>query len=211
LNIVLFGAPGAGKGTQSSKLVNMLNMVQISTGDLLRVAIKSGDKIGLEAKAYIDNGRLVPDEVVIALVEKAIVGETRNFILDGFPRTVGQALALNQMLRKLDLTIGKAFFLEVPVDILLGRLTGRRVCKICGAVYHLTGKPSKEVGICDRCGGSLEQRRDDGPEVISTRLNNYKEFTEPLKEFYREEGKFVEIDGNRDSEVVYHEICEFFK
>ncbi|HRO67076.1 MAG TPA: adenylate kinase [Pseudobdellovibrionaceae bacterium] len=206
MNVILFGAPGAGKGTQSSLMIERLGMKQISTGDLFRAAIKNQTDLGKKAQEYMDKGQLVPDSIVIGMVEEVLKGETKEFILDGFPRTVAQAQALDELLRKLGLSIGKAIFLEVPMEILMDRLTGRRVCKSCGAVYHVTSKPPKTAGVCDLCGGEVYQRNDDKAEVIGTRLKTYEEFTSPLKSFYKDAGKYVEVDGNRATESVYKDI-----
>ncbi|UYL08923.1 adenylate kinase [Bdellovibrio sp. SKB1291214] len=206
MNVILFGAPGAGKGTQSELLIKHLGMTQISTGDLFRAAIKGQTDLGKKAQEYMDKGQLVPDSIVIGMVEEVLQKGVKNFILDGFPRTVAQAEALDNLLNKMTLSIGKAIFLEVPMEILMDRLTGRRVCKNCGAVYHIVSKPTKTEGKCDNCGGEVIQRNDDKADVIETRLKNYQEFTSPLKEFYKKSGKYIEVDGNRDTAQVYKEI-----
>ncbi|WP_413577470.1 adenylate kinase [Bdellovibrio sp. HCB290] len=206
MNLILFGAPGAGKGTQSELLIKNLGMTQISTGDLFRAAIKGQTDLGKKAQEYMDKGQLVPDSIVIGMVEEVLKKGVNNFILDGFPRTVAQAEALDNLLNKMTLSIGKAIFLEVPMEILMDRLTGRRVCKNCGAVYHIVSKPTKTEGKCDNCGGEVVQRNDDKAEVIGTRLKNYQEFTSPLKEFYKKSGKYIQVDGNRDTAQVYTEI-----
>ncbi|MBO9666450.1 MAG: adenylate kinase [Bdellovibrio sp.] len=206
MNLILFGAPGAGKGTQSELLIKRLGMTQISTGDLFRAAIKGQTDLGKKAQEFMDKGQLVPDSIVIGMVEEVLQKGVTNFILDGFPRTVAQAEALDNLLNKMTLSIGKAIFLEVPMGILMDRLTGRRVCKSCGAVYHIVSKPTKTEGKCDNCGGEVVQRNDDKADVIETRLKTYQEFTSPLKEFYKKSGKYIEVDGNRDTELVYNEI-----
>lgn len=207
MNIVLFGAPGAGKGTQSELLVKQLGMVQISTGDLFRAAIKKQTPLGVKAKGFMDKGDLVPDEVVIGMVDEVLAGlGNKSFILDGFPRTAAQADALGKILRQRSLSIGKAVFLEVPREELLKRLTGRRVCKSCGAVYHIASKPSKTQGVCDSCGGEVIQRTDDQEAVIATRLKTYEDNTHPLRAYYKGQGNYVEINGNRDTEVVFAEL-----
>lgn len=204
MNIVLFGAPGAGKGTQSNLLVERLGMVQISTGDLFRAAIKNQTELGKKAQAYMDQGQLVPDEVVIGMVDEVLAGlNSKSFILDGFPRTTAQAEALGKILSKRSLSIGKAVFLEVPKEELLGRLTGRRVCKSCGAVYHVASKPSQKQGVCDNCGGEVVQRNDDREDVIATRLKTYEDNTYPLRAYYKEQGIYVEVDGNQETEQVF--------
>ncbi|WP_413560216.1 adenylate kinase [Bdellovibrio sp. HCB209] len=206
MNVILFGAPGAGKGTQSELLIKHLGMTQISTGDLFRAAIKGQTDLGKKAQEYMDKGQLVPDSIVIGMVEEVLQKGVKNFILDGFPRTVAQAEALDALLNKMTLSIGKAIFLEVPMEILMDRLTGRRVCKSCGAVYHIVSKPTKTEGKCDNCGGEVIQRNDDKADVIETRLKTYQEFTSPLKEFYKKSGKYIVVDGNRDTSQVYNEI-----
>ncbi|WP_374029110.1 adenylate kinase [Bdellovibrio bacteriovorus] len=211
MNVILFGAPGAGKGTQSELLIARMGMTQISTGDLFRAAIKGQTALGKKAQEYMDKGQLVPDSIVIGMVEEVLQKGVKNFILDGFPRTTAQAEALDELLNKMNLSIGKAIFLEVPMAILMDRLTGRRVCKNCGAVYHIVSKPSKVEGVCDNCGGEVIQRNDDKAEVIETRLKTYQEFTSPLKEFYKKSGKYIEVDGNRGTEEVYKEIEKIIK
>lgn len=211
MNLILFGAPGAGKGTQSELLIKRQEMTQISTGDLFRAAIKGKTDLGQKAQAFMDKGQLVPDSIVIGMVEEVLQKGVTNFILDGFPRTVAQAEALDSLLSNMKLSIGKAIFLEVPMGILMDRLTGRRVCKNCGAVYHIVSKPSKTEGVCDNCGGEVIQRNDDKAEVIETRLKTYQEFTSPLKEFYKKSGKYIEVDGNRGAEEVYSEIEKIIK
>ncbi len=211
MNIILFGAPGAGKGTQSELLISRLGMKQISTGDLFRAAIKGQTDLGKKAQEYMDKGQLVPDSIVIGMVEEVLDKGILNFILDGFPRTVAQAEALDSLVSKKGLSIDKAIFLEVPMAILMDRLTGRRVCKNCAAVYHVISKPSKVEGVCDNCGGEVIQRNDDKAEVIGTRLKTYEEFTSPLKEFYKKTGKYIEVDGNRDAGDVFKEIEKIIK
>jgi len=206
LNLILFGAPGAGKGTQSELLIKRDTMTQISTGDLFRAAIKNQTELGKKAQAFMDKGELVPDSIVIGMVEEVLSKGNSSFILDGFPRTVPQAEALDQLLQKLHLKVDKAIFLEVPNRILMGRLTGRRVCKTCATVYHIESKPSKVEGVCDKCGGAVVQRNDDKEEVIGNRLKAYEEFTMPLKNYYKKTGQYAEVDGNRDTEEVYKSI-----
>lgn len=209
MNIVLFGAPGAGKGTQSALLVERLGMVQISTGDLFRAAIKNKTSLGMQAQQFMDRGQLVPDSIVIEMVEEVLENiKGKSFILDGFPRTVAQAEALGTILSKKKMEIGKAIFLEVPKEELLSRLTGRRVCKSCGAVYHISTKPSKVVGVCDSCGGEVIQRNDDKEDVIATRLNTYEESTYPLKAYFKEQGQFAEVNGRLSTELVFNKIKE---
>ncbi len=211
MNLILFGAPGAGKGTQSALLIERRGMTQISTGDLFRAAIKGQTDLGKQAQGYMDKGQLVPDSIVIGMVEEVLKKGVRDIILDGFPRTVAQAEALDELLVKMNISIGKAIFLEVPMEMLMDRLTGRRVCKSCGSVYHIVSKPTKTEGVCDSCGGEVVQRADDKAEVIGTRLKTYQEYTSPLKEFYKKAGKYVEVDGDREAEEVYKEIEKIIK
>lgn len=211
MNIILFGAPGAGKGTQSSLLIERKNMFQISTGDLFRAAIKNKTELGKKAQEFMNRGELVPDSIVIGMVEEVLQGQTKNFILDGFPRTVAQAEALDTLTSKLNLKIDKSIFIHVPKAELLVRLSGRRVCKNCGAVYHLSAKPTRKAGVCDACGGEVIQRPDDHESVIETRLKAYEDYTSPLKEYYKKLGKYFEVDGNQASEDVYKKIESLLK
>ncbi len=207
MNILLFGPPGAGKGTQSALLVERKRMKHISTGDLFRAAIKNQTRLGLEARKYMDKGQLVPDSITIGMVEEVFMTlNGQSFILDGFPRNVAQGEALENLLKGHDLTIDKALFLEVPIDQLMGRLTGRRVCTACGATYHVTASPPKKEGVCDKCGGSVIQRADDKEDVIRTRLMAYEESTKPLKDYYKSANKLVVINGLGATEEVYGQI-----
>lgn len=207
MNILLFGPPGAGKGTQSALLVDREKMFQISTGDLFRNAIKNSTTLGLEAKKYMDAGQLVPDSIVIGMVEEVLAGlKSRSFILDGFPRTVQQADALGNLLKGMRLSVDRAVFLDVPSSILLGRLTGRRVCQNCGASYHVEAKPPKRAGTCDLCGGAVILRNDDKEEVISARLEAYESSTAPLKSYYEKVGSLRIVNGMGSTEEVFSRI-----
>lgn len=208
MNIILFGAPGSGKGTQSTLLVERLGFKQISTGDLFRAAIKNGTELGLKAKSFMDAGKLVPDEVVIGMVEEVLKNTKDSFILDGFPRTLDQTKELGILLGRLKMDVGRVIFLVVKDDSLVSRLSGRRVCKSCGAVYHIQSKPTRQENVCDSCGGQVHQRSDDKIEVISERLKVYKEQTAPVKDFYERLGKVVEIDGGLSTEDVYQQIAK---
>lgn len=207
MNILLFGPPGAGKGTQSALLVERRKMRHLSTGDMFRAAIKNETDLGKEAKRYMSEGKLVPDSVTIGMVEEEL-GKLHGaaFILDGFPRTVVQAEALEMLLQKRSLKIDKAIFVEVPNSLLLGRLTGRRVCKSCGTTYHIEASPTKQPGICDKCGGAVIQRDDDKEEVIATRLNAYEQSTRPLKDYYQSKGRLVVVDGMGSTVDVFARI-----
>ncbi len=207
MNIVLFGPPGAGKGTQSALLVEKKQMRQISTGDLLREAVKNQTPLGLKAKAVMDAGKLVSDDIMIGIVQEVLGGlKGQSFILDGFPRTLPQAEALEDALKKFGLKIGKALFLEVPRQDLLRRLSGRRVCQSCGAVYHVDSKPSKRDGVCDVCGGAVVQRKDDHESVIGTRLEAYDTSTAPVKGYFQKKGSFSEVNGVGSTEDVYKRL-----
>lgn len=213
MSLVLFGPPGAGKGTQSSLMLEASSMEHVSTGQLFRDAIQNKTPLGVEAQSYVDAGKLVPDSVVIGLIRELLEkNKITNFIFDGFPRTLPQAEALEQQIT--DVTaqkIEKALFLEVPQQVLLERLTGRRVCKSCGATYHVQSAAPKEAGVCDKCGGEVYQRKDDAPEAIETRLDAYEKSTAPLKEFYQKKGLFVSVDGVGNSKDVFERLRPYLK
>jgi len=200
--IVLLGPPGSGKGTQAKRLSNELGLVHISTGDILREAVKSGTALGKQAKEYMDKGELVPDDLVIAIVKEKI-GEMKDssIILDGFPRTVIQAKKLETIL-PVDVVIN----LNVDENNVIERLTKRRTCRNCGAIFHLIFNPPKKEGVCDYCGGDLYQRNDDREETVRERLRVYRENTLPLIDYYRQKRKLVEINGNRKIDEVYADI-----
>ncbi len=193
MNIIFLGAPGAGKGTQAENVSARYNIPAISTGAIIREAIKTGTEMGLAAKAYTEKGALVPDEVVIGIIKERLAKEDckDGFILDGFPRTVPQAEALDSMGVKIDMVIS----LEVSDDTIVTRMSGRRVCANCGASYHVEFKPSKDGATCDSCGTELSIRRDDSPEVVKSRLDIYHEQTEPLKAYYEKTGKLITVVG----------------
>ncbi len=188
--VVLLGPPGSGKGTQGEMLVEKYGYTRLATGDMLREAVRNGTELGMKAKTYMDSGALVPDDVIIGLMTEKIASAEGGVILDGFPRTVEQADALA---RQVDVDL--ALDLVVPDDVLLERLTERRSCPDCNAVYHLTSNPPKAEGVCDRCGGRLYQRDDDKAETVRRRLDVYRENTMPLVGYYRGEGVLVEVDG----------------
>lgn len=196
MKLILLGAPGAGKGTQAEVICEKLGIPAISTGNILREAMKNETEMGMKAKAFIDSGALVPDDVIIAIIKERLAqSDCKNgFILDGVPRTVAQAEALEQ----LGVDIDKVVDIEVEDDIIMKRLSGRRVCSACGASYHTTYKPSKNPEECDRCGGRLIIRKDDEPATILERLKIYHELTEPLVDFYRERGKLVVVEGQEE-------------
>lgn len=212
MNVLLFGAPGSGKGTQSLMLVEQHGMDHISTGDLFRLAIKNNTSLGQEAKKYMDQGKLVPDAIVIGMVEEAFQDlQGRGFILDGFPRTVNQAESLEVMLENHSLSVDLAIFLDVPNELLLKRLTGRRVCRTCSSVFHVVTMPSKVSGVCDNCGGQLYQRDDDKEEVIGTRLDAYQSSTQPLKKYYENKDKLAVVDGRGSADEVFRRIESVLK
>lgn len=205
--IVLFGPPGAGKGTQSTLLKTKLSMAHISTGDLFRENMKKQTPLGLEARKYLDAGKLVPDSITIGMVEDVFKKlEGRSFVLDGFPRTAQQADALESLVKSNGFELKKAVFLDVPKGQLMGRLTGRRVCEKCGENYHIESKAPKQSGVCDKCGGKLIQRPDDREEVIATRLQAYEDSTKPLRDYYRQKGKYVEVNGVGETDDIFSRI-----
>ncbi|MES2768895.1 MAG: adenylate kinase [Bdellovibrionota bacterium] len=209
MNLLIFGAPGSGKGTQSALLVDKKGYKQISSGDLFRNAIKAQTPLGLEAKSFIDAGNLVPDILTINLIKEVLEkNQDKKFILDGFPRNIKQAEALNDLLKGLNRTVGVALFLEVSQDNLKSRLIGRRVCKNCGATYHVDSFPTKVAGKCDNCGGEVVQRPDDKEDVIAKRLDVYEVNTAPLKDFYKRMGLFKSIDGLGSQEEIYKRIIQ---
>ncbi len=193
MKIIFLGAPGAGKGTQADIVAEKLGIPTISTGAIIREALKAGTEMGLKAKNFIEAGALVPDEVVIGIIKERLAKEDclKGFILDGFPRTVPQAEALDRMGIELD----KIISIEVPDEAIVTRMSGRRVCPTCGASYHVEFNPTKDGVNCDKCGAALTIRKDDAPEVVKSRLEVYHSTTEPLKDFYSKIGKLTTVDG----------------
>lgn len=193
MKIIFLGAPGAGKGTQAEVVAEKFGIPTVSTGNIIREALKNGTEMGLKAKSFIEAGQLVPDEVVIGIIKERLAKDDckNGFILDGFPRTIPQAEALDAM----GISIDKVVDIEVPDENIMERMTGRRVCGKCGASYHLMFKKPLKDGICDSCGGELVQRKDDAPETVSDRLHVYHEQTEPLKDFYEKAGKLSVVEG----------------
>jgi len=207
------GPPGAGKGTQAERLVKELDITHISTGDMFRAAITEGTEMGRKAKEYMDKGELVPDEVVIGMVKDRLQQDDckKGFLLDGFPRTVEQAEALDGTLKDLDMKLDAVINIEVPIEKLMERLTGRRVCKSCGASYHIIFNPPAKEGVCNSCSGELYQRSDDNEESVSTRLNAYMEKTKPLIEHYSKQGIIKNINGDQEIDKVLKDILEAVK
>ncbi|KJS85035.1 MAG: adenylate kinase [Peptococcaceae bacterium BICA1-8] len=208
MQIILMGPPGAGKGTQAEKLTQSLAVPHISTGDMFRKALKEETELGKKAKTFMDQGKLVPDEVTIGIVKERLAESDchNGFLLDGFPRTVPQADALNQILVELDMGLDAVINIAVLREILIERLTGRRVCKACGATYHVIFNPSKDDGGCEKCGGELYQRNDDKLETVGNRLDVYEEQTAPLIDYYRGQGLLLEVDGTQSMEEVLTDI-----
>lgn len=215
MNLVLFGPPGAGKGTQSQFLVEKYKMIHVSTGELLRAAIKNKTPLGLEAKKFVDAGNLVPDAIMIGLIKEVNAqkkgGQNKSgLLLDGFPRTTAQAEALDELLIKEGAPLKKAVFLEVPKELLKSRLVGRRVCTKCGTAFHIELHIPKVAGVCDVCGGTLEHRADDKPDVIENRLEVYEKNTAPLKTYYKKSDRFISVDGVGDPKDVFARLKEVF-
>lgn len=209
MNIILMGLPGAGKGTQAEQIKANYPIPHISTGDMFRAAIKNETSLGKEAKSYIDKGQLVPDSVTIGLVEERLSQEDakNGFLLDGFPRTVEQAVALDEILAKSGRKIEKVLNIDVDPKILLPRLTGRRICKSCGNTYHLVFNPTKVEGVCDNCQGELYQRSDDNEETVGNRLEVNIKQAQPLLDFYgQKEGVLENINGEQDIKVVFSDV-----
>ncbi|MFS0784228.1 adenylate kinase [Bacillus sp. 1P06AnD] len=208
MNLVLMGLPGAGKGTQAEKIVEKYNIPHISTGDMFRAAIKAQTELGLKAKSFMDKGELVPDEVTIGIVRERLSQDDckQGFLLDGFPRTVAQAEALENILSDLSRPIDYVINVDVDKEILMERLTGRRICKECGATYHLVFNPPAKEGVCDRCGGELYQRADDNAETVQNRLDVNLKQTKPLLSFYEDKGTLRNVNGQQDINVVFEDI-----
>ena len=193
MKLILLGAPGAGKGTQADILCKELDIPTISTGNILRAAIKNGTPTGMKAKAYMDEGKLVPDEVIIGIITERVAEEDckNGYILDGVPRTIAQAEALE----KAGIVFDDVVSIEISDEVIMERMSGRRVCEHCGASYHLVAVPPKREGICDKCGGKLVQRKDDAPETVKARLEVYHKETEPLKAFYAQRGLLKSVEN----------------
>ena len=209
MRIVLLGAPGAGKGTQAKKLVEKYGTPQVSTGDLLRAAVASGSALGKEAKSFMDKGELVPDRVVLGMVEERLKQDDckKGYILDGFPRNTSQAEALDKMLAALNMSLDAALSVDVPFEDLMKRLTGRRTCKACGQMYNIYSSASKKEGVCDKCGGALFQRDDDKEETIKKRLEVYTASTAPLIDYYNKKGIVKSVAGTGSIDDIFKQVC----
>ena len=206
MKLILLGAPGAGKGTQADILCKELDIPTISTGNILRAAIKNGTPTGMKAKAYMDEGKLVPDDVIIGIITERVAEEDckNGYILDGVPRTIAQAEALE----KAGIVFDDVVSIEISDEVIMERMSGRRVCESCGASYHLVAVPPKQEGVCDKCGGKLVQRKDDAPETVKARLEVYHKETEPLKAFYAQRGLLKSVENQptveETSQAILH-------
>ena len=209
MRIVLFGPPGSGKGTQAKQLSALLGIPQISTGDAFREAVAKKTPIGMIAKPYLDSGKLTPDEVTNKLIAERLSRDDckKGFILDGYPRTIGQAEALEKLAQSVQIVLN----LNLSDEEIMNRLTLRRTCSKCGAIYHLTGNLPKKEGICDKCGGSLTQRSDDQESVIKNRLEVYRTQTRPLLDYYRKRKLLVDVEGTKSIDVVFRQIVDVLK
>ena len=208
MRLILLGGPGAGKGTQAKKLVEKYNIPQISTGDILRGAVKNNTELGQKAKSFMDSGELVPDEVIIGIVKDRIQEEDckNGFIFDGFPRTTAQAEALDTMLTELNITLDAAINFKVSDEVIVARMSGRRTCAQCQAVFNVKFNPPKQEGVCDKCSGELTQRDDEKEEVVRNRLKVYEDQTAPLIEFYNNKGLLKNVNGEQEINTIFEEL-----
>lgn len=208
MKIIMLGAPGAGKGTQAKMIADRYGIPHVSTGDIFRANIKNGTALGMEAKGYMDQGKLVPDELTVKiLLDRVSKEDCKNgYVLDGFPRTIPQAEVLDKALTELNDKIDFAINVDVPDENIVRRMSGRRACLNCGATYHMVHVPPKKEGICDRCGNELILRDDDKEETVKNRLAVYHEQTQPLIDFYTEKGVLADVDGTQDMQVVFENI-----
>lgn len=211
LNLIFLGPPGAGKGTQADLLANQYGYIKVSTGDILREAVKNKTPLGKKAESYMKRGELVPDDIMLGLIEDTIKKIGNGFILDGFPRTLPQAKGLEEILKKNGLQIHKVIFIDVSDDVIIQRLSSRRVCPNCKATYNLISNPPKKDEICDQCGTNLIQRPDDNPDVIKTRLKVYRAHTQPLIDFYAMKNILIKIDGEGTPDEISNAIARALK
>lgn len=213
MRLILLGPPGAGKGTQAEFIVDQYQIPHISTGDIFRKNIKEGTELGLRAKSYIDQGALVPDSLVVEIVEARLKEADCHggFLLDGFPRTVFQAEELDKVLERMGVDLTAVLNIKVDPELLVSRAVGRRICRSCGATYHIHNNPSRVDGVCDKCGGELYQRSDDIEETVANRINVYMNETSPLIHYYEVRGKLVNIDGEQDIKVVSSDIVNVLR
>lgn len=212
INVVMLGAPGAGKGTQAAMISQSYRVPTISTGDILRQAVADQTELGRKAKDYMEEGQLVPDEVVIGIVKERLKADDcqEGFILDGFPRTVVQAEELGKALSEMDRELDAVLEVGVSEEVIVGRLTGRRTCRKCGKIYHLSSNPPHSEKVCDECGGELYQRSDDTVETVRNRLEVYKEQTAPLLDYYKRQGLLRTVDGEKPVEEVFEDVQKIF-
>lgn len=214
MNIFIMGAPGSGKGTFSSKIKEEYNLNHISTGDIFRANISQGTELGLQAKAYAEQGKLVPDEITNKMVKDylATLSDKKNgYLLDGYPRTLDQAKAFEEMTDGTDLAVDVILAMDVPTDVLTRRITGRRTCKECGEIYNIYSKPTKVEGVCDRCGGELTQRKDDNEESLKVRLDEYSNNTEPVIDYYEKKNMVSHINADASMEEIWSSVKEALK
>lgn len=206
MNILIMGGPGAGKGTMSAKIVEKFNILHISTGDIFRSEVSGGTELGVKAKSYMDKGLLVPDEVTNPMVKSYLEKQnTENgYLLDGYPRTLAQAKAFDELVKGTELQIDMVLTLDIPFEVLAERITGRRICKNCGEIYHVKNHPPKVSNVCDKCGSELYQRKDDTVESLKTRLEEYSKNAGPILDFYND--KVITINANQDADKVFDDI-----
>lgn len=214
MNIFIMGAPGSGKGTFSSKIKEEYNLNHISTGDIFRANISQGTELGLQAKAYAEQGKLVPDEITNKMVKDylATLSDKKNgYLLDGYPRTLDQAKAFEEMTDGTDLAVDVILAMDVPTDVITRRITGRRTCKDCGEIYNIYSKPTKVEGVCDRCGGELTQRKDDNEESLKVRLDEYSNNTEPVIDYYEKKNMVSHINADASMDEIWSSVKEALK
>ena len=208
MNLLIMGGPGAGKGTMSEKILEKYNILHISTGDIFRSEIKAQTELGLLAKSYIDKGLLVPDEVTNKMVKSFLekTDHANGYLLDGYPRTIDQAKAFNALVTRTELEIDKVIYLSIPFEVLAERVTGRRICNDCKTIFHIKNKPSKVEGVCDECGGTLTQRKDDTLESLTVRVEEYQKSTEPVLGYYSNKGLVRTVNANQSIDQVWNDV-----